>query len=228
MRCALAALLVLTALASAQAAAAPACPSGNRPRPNVTVAIEPARINYRNSVSQRDLTQQFNRQRRVDYGASRKATTVGLTRAEGGYETRAHSLVYALRPKTSYCGWLSGIEVRLFFKSMMVDVASEYRPGSCEYTAVIDHEDKHVAIFRNNMAAYAKQIKVALDKAAAAFGPAYGASESEVTRQFMKEAGRIIKPYIDQMHEQSEREHARLDSPQSYQSTQNLCRNWKF
>lgn len=218
----------MAALSPWSAWAAQSCPTQKRPRPQVEVVVDPARVEYRSDVSQKELTSLFMRQRRVDYGASRRATTVGLTRAEGGYEVRGQSLVYALRPGADYCGWLSKIKVRLYFKSMRVNVASEYRPGTCEYTSVIDHEDKHVAIFRDNMRLVQPKIKAALERAVANFGPAFGRSQEEVTRLFMKESGRVIKPYIDQMHEQAEREHARLDSPQSYQYSQNLCKGWKF
>ena len=32
---------------------------------------------------------------------------------------------------------------------------------------------------------------------------------------------------MDEMHAQAERDHAKLDSPESYRYTQSLCRGWK-
>ncbi|CAA6606446.1 exported hypothetical protein [Rhodospirillaceae bacterium LM-1] len=221
-------LLFLPILAAAPALAQTNCPTNGRKAPRVTVVQDPAASAYRNDLSQTELTELFTKQRRVNYGASRKAVTAGLTRAEGGYEVRAQAMIYPLKKNVQYCGWLSQIEVRLFFKSMTVNVAEEYKPGSCEFTAVMDHENKHVAIFRRNMDIYSRQIKIELEKAVARYGAAFASSEQGVTRQFMTEAGRIIKPLLDEMHEQSERDHGKLDSPQSYQYTQNLCKGWKF
>lgn len=228
MRRALLAAALLSLCLAAPAWAQNTCPSKGRVTPKVVIVIDSAPANYRNDLSQDQLTELFTKQRRVNYGASRKSVTAGLTRAEGGYEVRAQTLIYTLKPKQRYCGWLSQIEVKLLFKSMLVNVATEYRPGTCEYTAVIDHENQHVAIFRRNMDVYSRKIKAALERAVAGYGSAFAGSESEVTRQFMTEAGRVIKPLMDEMHDQAEREHGQLDSPKSYQYTQGLCKGWKF
>jgi hypothetical protein len=228
MRAAFAGLLLLAMVCPSMAQGQTTCPSNGRTAPKVTIIMDPATVSYRNDLTQAQLTELSSKQRRTNYGGNRKMITVGLTRAEGGYEVRSSSQIYPLRNKTQYCGWLSSVEVRLYFKSMLVNVASDYRPGSCEYTAVIDHENKHVAIYRRNMDVYARRVKAELERAVARFGPASASSQQGVAQQFMNEAGRYIKPLLDEMHDQAERDHANLDSPESYKYSQGLCKGWKM
>ncbi|MBF0168286.1 MAG: hypothetical protein HQL45_11715 [Alphaproteobacteria bacterium] len=203
------------------------CPTKGRQTPKVVLSIEPGQAVYRNDLMQADLGDLHTKQRRTSYNKQREPVTAGLTRAEGGYQTSVQTMIYPLKRGVYYCGWLSQIEVRVFFKSMVVNVAGEYRPGSCEYTAVLDHENHHVAIFRRNMDLYARKIQSTLNEAVARYGSASGNSEQAVTKQFMAEASRVIKPLMDEMHAQAERDHAKLDSPESYRYTQSLCKGWK-
>jgi hypothetical protein len=205
------------------------CPVQARTSPKVTILIDPASVTYRNDVNQVQLTDISQKQRRTGYGGNKKQITVGLTRAEGGYEVYvATGPIYGLRRNTQFCGALGEIKVKLFFKSMLVNVASDYRPGSCEYTAIIDHENKHVAIYRRNMDIYSRQIKAELERAVARFGVVTASSQQGVLDQYVKEAGRIITPLMNELHDQAERDHARLDSPESYRYSQGLCKGWKM
>ncbi len=193
----------------------------------MTITVEPGTALYRNDLMQADLGDLLSKQRRVSYSGRREPVTAGLTRAEGGYQTSVQTLVYSLKQGVHYCGWLSQIEVRVFFKSMIVNVAGEYHPGSCEYTAVLDHENHHVAIFRRNLDIYSRKIQTALNQAVANYGFVTSNSQQGISQQFMTEASRVIKPLMEEMHNQAEREHAKLDSPESYSYTQNLCKGWK-
>lgn len=64
-----------------------------------------------------------------------------------------------------FCAELAQVDATLGYRTLNVYVARRYRCGACEYEQILDHENRHVAIFRDVLAQYGPRVRRALDRA---------------------------------------------------------------
>jgi hypothetical protein len=103
----------------------------------------------------------------------------------------------------------------------VIYVVKEFRPGTCEHKAVLEHEKKHVATDRQIANKYAREIGVAVQNAvnrAGAIGPYY-LEEIPVIRQRMAQtiAGTISAMELNLTEEQNRAQQA-VDNREEYDS----------
>jgi hypothetical protein len=121
--------------------------------------------------------------------------------------------------------WISGIHLSLAYNSPEVYVAGRYPKGSCEYRAVLAHEDEHLRADREVVTAFAARVESALRSAA---WPTYAHPLRVGTLQAGKEetAGRLtelIAPLLEELKDRRQEARQAVDSASSYQRAHQQC-----
>lgn len=144
------------------------------------------------------------------------------TRLELGVESRHQPLA-----GNQWCIGIARIEARWIMEPVIIDVAREYRPGSCEYQVVLAHEYEHVAINTRAFKAHVPRLRHRLDEAVRAMGVRPASSEASreaeaLTNQLMA----AVKPDLAAFETESRSLNARIDTPENYRMLSSRCKKW--
>ena len=192
--------------------------------PDVTLRIEPGKITLNNRYSRSQIKTLSGRgPSSVKLGS--RWQPIGLTLTEQQFSMRVK--VDAKRIGSDrFCGQLSGVDARLGYDKLKVYIARKYRPGSCNYRSILDHENRHVSVFRNTLVKYAPRVERRLRRFAASLGPVVATSADQAAKILQQKLQRELKPLIREMDREMDFRNAKLDSPQNYRREQARCSQW--
>lgn len=150
----------------------------------------------------------------------------GLTQSGLGLDI-VPKVMWSGIPNVKGCASLAEVEATWLQTPTTVDVASQYRPGSCEYSAVLEHENEHVRLNRRAYDLYAPRIEARLRELAASIKPV---STTEPPQRVAERIGAQltagIKPLTDAATQEMHRSNAAIDTPESYRALAGRCRGW--
>ena len=129
----------------------------------------------------------------------------------------------------SQCVGISKINFYIGFDDFRVYINKPYRPGSCEYYAVKDHEDEHVDIYKEGLEFFAPDIKKALRDAVKNLRPEQVYSKARAQQVFdkqVKEVSKKIQPLLDHINAKLHEKQRAIDTDESYRRVTRKCRNW--
>lgn len=125
-----------------------------------------------------------------------------------------------------FCLVLSGVKANWRITGMWVDVAAEYRPGSCNYTEVITHENEHVRFNRETFQDYAPRMEARLKTAAHDIRPVVvedlQGGMSAITERIKQAGGEVQAAYSAMAASR----HAGIDTAASYAAVTRRCPSW--
>lgn len=150
----------------------------------------------------------------------------GLGGGSIGLEGRASFKI--LQRGQRACIWLQSINAR-FFAYPSIHIARNFPRGSCEYSAVLEHEMKHVdalidfhteytGIFERELQLIAKRIYPK--------GPIPAAHIENTQDQMNDRISREIKSFNDRILPILEQRQNAIDTPEEYARVTAQCRNW--
>lgn len=150
----------------------------------------------------------------------------GLTQTRTDFSIKP-TLAFQRMADGSVCASLSQVEVNWRMTRFRVDVAAEYRRGSCPYDEILRHEKQHVTIHQRAFAAADRGLREELGETVRRFAPFVlrGSSQqaaNEVAARLMAQAKRILEKY----ERETNRENAAIDTPESYRAVSARCRDW--
>lgn len=150
----------------------------------------------------------------------------GLTQTRTNFSVKP-TLAFQRLADGSVCASISQVEADWRMVQLRVDVAAEYRRGSCPYEEILRHENLHVAIAQRAFAAADRSLRQELGEAVRRIAPftVRGSSHqaaSEVAARLMAQAKLILDKYERDTH----RENAEIDTPESYRQVSARCRDW--
>jgi hypothetical protein len=125
--------------------------------------------------------------------------------------------------------WAKSVGVNFSVTRMEVFVSSQYARGSCQYEAVLAHENTHVAINERVYKKYRALLIQALGRDRALptrAHPLRVSSEQEGEDILDRHIKGILTPLEDRFRAEDKRENAKIDTPASYARTQARCRDW--
>lgn len=125
-----------------------------------------------------------------------------------------------------YCVYLETVGAEFGWRRMEVYVASEYRRGSCEYNAVLDHENQHVSIIRNALSDYAPRVRAELERELARQQPIYTLNPQTAADRAMEDLYGRMRGVVDRFQRSQAGRHAAIDSSSNYGAIADLCPNW--
>ncbi len=116
------------------------------------------------------------------------------------------------------------VKVGLIHDAKIV-VDAHYYPNSCNYQAILDHENQHVEIARSSVALHTNTVRMAVEQAVAQILPSlsFYQNAAEVMKSTIE---RALTSSLVEIRQEMDRRNAQLDSPQSYQMTQDRCPSW--
>ncbi|MDX2224228.1 MAG: hypothetical protein SFV21_15875 [Rhodospirillaceae bacterium] len=214
-------MLGLGAQAHAQAPGTGDCPPYGAP---VEISFsmldpEPALETGLNVTSLRDFLRT-----RGHVFAGRHQRTLGVTSYQARFVVGGRS--YAVPIAGGFCVYLREIEVEYGYLHHDVFVASELAPGSCEYKAVLDHENQHVAINRAMVREGAQLIRRELERRLAVLEPKFSREPQLGTDRAIAELQLAASPVLDGIEQTQAARNAALDTAGAYDAIGELCSDW--
>jgi hypothetical protein len=148
--------------------------------------------------------------------------TNGLTVAEMLYAPQFMVFTKHL-PDGTVCAGVSSVSVNINYRSMVVYLANDIRPGTCRYNQVMAHENEHVNIYTWTIKAYLPTVKQHIQQVIQNSLPIRASSEAEGRQKVAEMLRVVIGNDIAQAVEDRNRRNGVLDTPQNYAREQNLC-----
>jgi len=126
------------------------------------------------------------------------------------------------------CFWVASVDVELAYRQLDVYVAREYEPGSCQYKAILDHENEHVQVARSIMSPYAQQIQASLTTLSIPTRdlPSVADSSEEARAEVHEVFRRLLMPIRERMYRVVRAKQAEVDTLENYRRTFRQCRQW--
>ncbi len=149
---------------------------------------------------------------------------VGLMSRDLKWEFRVK--VRGERRSVGYCVGLDHVDMTVGYGRINVYVDRRYRPGSCQYDVIREHENQHVLNFQHTLAAYMPELRQRLAAEAQAAAPVAAGGMNSGARYFVNLLRDRLTPVIQRMQAEMNAADRRLDTPDSYRATQARCENW--
>ncbi len=216
-----ASVLVLAVALALFAADARAAPCGNARPPEIRVTSEARKPDYRNALPRAQIGALAGR----GHMTSDKRHA-GLTQTRTDFSVRP-VLSFVRRGDGTVCASLQQLEASWRIIQFQVDVAAEYRPGTCPYREILQHENQHVAIVQRAFAEADAALRRDLGDLARRTRPFVLSGTPERAAQQMAERFMAAaRPALDRYSRDTERANAALDTPESYRAVSARCRDW--
>ena len=182
------------------------------------LSIQP-KLSYDNSRNKASLTRMSDAHKH-----NHNVSVNGLTVA--GFDSTIEGEFILIDLKNGYtCVLPREIKAELGYKTIKVFVASEYRPGSCEYAATIEHENEHVKINVNTFNSEIYDIQSKTTGFIQNNFPMKVPSKNS-DRYALERTQQAFISYIRNMEQKRDAQHSQLDSLESYKYSLSKCNNW--
>jgi len=154
--------------------------------------------------------------------------TLGMTVSKLGITGSAEPEIQYLENHT-FCVQIKRLDLTIGYDTLDVYIDKKYKPGSCEYEVVKEHENYHVRVSQEAMMFFKPDIEQALETALSHIEPEYAYSANEAQQIFNRQFSRVmreIQPLIDYINNKIAEKNYIIDTPESYAETSALCNNW--
>lgn len=185
---------------------------------DIDVAIEVPQAPINRDYSSAQLT------RATFHGADSRI--LGLMVPDLKIESGGH--YEAVGQDDGFCFWVTGIGVKLYYRSIDIYVAKEYKPGSCNYRVILQHEQDHVTAAHRNLNRFAPTVRGALTSLLIpkASAPVKVASPKAAEAEFQRLYKKLLEPVYQEMLVALQKAQGQIDSPGEYRRVHKLCRKW--
>jgi hypothetical protein len=195
------------------------------PESSVTVSVinTQAKVIYNTGYSRSDIErQQLKRGRHANKG---KWKILGLTKTDFKYSLET-SVKLTKTDGGRYCVYPVSFDLNIGYSDFNIYIDRKYLPGSCEYRAILKHENSHISIYRRYLEHYLPSIKKQLRVAASRVQTVIVSIPDQGTKYIQEQVQRRIRPLILKLNREADHSNARIDTPESYRKVQLLCDNW--
>ena len=207
--------------APGEALAAARCPAAEV-LPRVSLATLPGRVTYDTRQNRRQLQRL---QGQSGASSRRGWRPIGLTLTE--LEFRMNISVNTMARKgRGHCATVAEVKSSLGYDTITIYIAKRYPKGSCQYLSILEHENEHLAIFRDTLAIYGPRIERRLTAAASAMKPVLAATPARAAAKIQKALQRKMEPLFKEMNRRLDTENGRIDTPRKYHGEQARCSTW--
>jgi hypothetical protein len=126
------------------------------------------------------------------------------------------------------CFWVASANVSLSYHQLDVNIAREYEAGSCQYEAILDHEQEHVQVAQKVLSPYEQQIRAALTTLSIPTRdlPSVADSPEQARAEVQAVFRRVLAPVHTQMNRLVRSRQADVDTLENYSRTWRQCRRW--
>jgi hypothetical protein len=152
-----------------------------------------------------------------------EAVTRGLTSSEIQGSARYELLEQTL-PESGRCTALSKMTARFAIPTLTIHIDRRYRPGSCEYSAILEHEQEHVRITKETLQRWENRIRQQLESAVTSWRDRW--LPAAVEREIKAAIDHAIADLVRQIQADADRQHAAIDTPAAYEKVRRRCSGW--
>ncbi|MBF0358822.1 MAG: hypothetical protein HQL70_09460 [Magnetococcales bacterium] len=173
-----------------------------------------------NNASQRRLNKKH-RSRRDS------TQTIGMTESGLFIRVTTSFAIKSFRRSKKSCVALHGVKVEYGFGSTPVLIDKQFRPGSCEYRAIYDHEIEHVRIMNSKGRSYNEWIHKQMSYRLKSITQRLTTRPNQEQRRITGRVKKIAASLMRKLNNSLSVAHAYIDTPESYRKTQAKCSGWK-
>ena len=202
--------------------AAVPCPKADA-LPRVSLTINPGRVAYDTRKSRRQLGRLQGKGRASN--SRRGWKPIGLTLTE--LQFRMNISVSTLSRKGGgHCATVSSVKATLGYDTITIYVDKRYRRGSCQYLSVLEHENEHLAIFRDTLAVYAPKVEQRIAEAAWSLKPVTASTPKRAANRLQNALQRKVEPLFKALNRDLDRKNDSIDTAGNYKLEQARCSSW--
>lgn len=206
---------------AALAAQAPTCPPYTSPIVlDFKTQMPPATYNRNLNVA--GIRNLFSNRGQAAGGPHSRA--LGITAVETILSLRAASRL--VPRQNGYCVYLTSVDADFGWQRLQVFIASELKSGSCGYSAVLDHENQHVAINRETATQFAPRVRARLEELLKAQKPVFVRDTGPATDAILDQIKNRSAPVVNDFAEMLAARQAVIDTAKNYSATSALCADW--
>lgn len=133
---------------------------------------------------------------------------------------------YRLHPVDGgYCVFPTEITAKLYWEPIIVYIENAYHTETCQHRAIMEHENKHVLIYRDAMGIAVQDAQVRLTNTSL-LPPVFVKQESEAQDAIETPLKTALGQSVSMLDQILKRENAQLDAPDSINYTHNECSHW--
>ena len=156
--------------------------------------------------------------------AGKHQRALGLTTSQMALSIKGQTSILPITG--GYCVYLNALDANFGYRRMDVLIASEFRPGSCEYKTILDHENQHVAINRNTIKEYAPLIRQEMERQLQTVQPRFTRDAQAGSDEKIAAIQNGLSPLLDQVEAKLTQRNGVIDNDNNYAAIAELCKNW--
>ena len=154
----------------------------------------------------------------------RHQKALGVTYVETMLSMQASTLI---KPQgRGFCVYLDRVDADFGWDRMEVYVAAEYKPGSCEYRMILDHENQHVGINQRALRDMAPRVRAALETILRDQGPLYVADANRGADQALTAIHGKMNAPMDAFQRVMAEGNGVIDTDSNYEAVSQMCEGW--
>ncbi len=215
-------LILAVPLFRQTAAAKTTCP-GDRGTTQLTINQINGKAAYKTGNTRSDLKRIQQR-----HGATATASgwfPLGLTLSELRMEMRISTRAYPTAGER-YCAVPERVDIDLGYPQFTIYIDRRYRRRSCEYRAISEHEERHVAIYRQQLDLLIYWIRERMAREISRMAPVIAVSPGDGAEKIKRRLSVKLAPLIKKLQRATDAGNREIDSRTSYGRVQSRCRNW--
>lgn len=149
---------------------------------------------------------------------------LGLAFVELHYKFQIGTIVSTIGGR--HCVALKSLSIAFGRAKSEIFVARKYHPGTCEFKAILRHEQEHMDINARIQSKYEAKIQKYLTNKVPSIQPYYTTSPQNAPRQLASRFSSEINRIIKQFYEERQRINRKIDTPKSYKKVRSQCAKW--
>ena len=204
------------------AAAKTTCPKDNGTT-DLSVSQIIGDVTYKTGNTRSDLKRIQQR-----HGAAATASgwfPLGLTLSELRIEMRISTRAYPTG-RGRYCAVPDRVSINLGYPQFTIYIDRRYRRGSCEYRAISEHEELHVAIYRQQLDRLISWVRGRMAREISRLAPVIAVSPRYGAEKIKRRLSLKLAPLIKRLQRATAVGNRGIDTRASYVRVQSRCRNW--
>ena len=156
------------------------------------------------------------------------ATTMGLTMSDLKQNFSADSHIVQTSDG-SFCVSLKKVHANIGFPRIDIYIDKKYRPGTCNYNVIKEHEEYHARVQREGLQFFEPKIRQAIKIASKKIKAerAFSMDQAQaIASSMLDRIQRDIKPTMNFVQKRLTEENQVIDTPESYAAETKKCKRW--
>jgi hypothetical protein len=188
---------------------------------NFSVTVIPKNINYKLDLKQKQINQ-------LTQGKFKKRSNqraLGLTSTKQSVSTKMRGQTKQISSHL-YCTRVTSANIEIKVLKLNVYVLGKYPRGSCQYSAIIDHEHEHVATFQTGISNLERVFNSQLWEIVRNLPPGIGSTPEKSGSAAFKSLEEQITALRLPVERTMKHRDRQIDTPLSYRLLTQQCARW--